>query len=54
MRKPLKLIATTIFENMELLSMERKGAKKRDSPQSRKVKGKYCEFMVSQPVPLID
>jgi len=51
MLKPLERIATTTFENVELLSMERKGAKKRDSSQSRKDKGKYCDFLAFQQVP---
>jgi hypothetical protein len=50
MLKPLERIATTTFENVELLSMERKGAKKRDSSQSRKDKGKYCDFLAFQQV----
>jgi hypothetical protein len=41
MLKPLERIATTTFENLELLSMERKGPKKRDSTQSKRDKGKY-------------
>jgi hypothetical protein len=30
--------------------MERKGAKKRDSSQSRKDKGKYCDFLAFQQI----
>jgi hypothetical protein len=51
MLKPLERIATTTFENLELLSMERKGAKKRDSTQSKKDKGKHREFPAFKQVP---
>jgi hypothetical protein len=41
----LERLATTTFENVELLGMDRKGAKKRDSPQGRKDEANYGEFM---------